>query len=384
MYARRRQAGTRAWAASLALAVPTGAAALVNGSFVDLEGWSVESHGFVGAPGTATVEEGALVLREGDALLTRVGQGFVVEGLPTERYLTFEYVLEPGFDEVHEGFSDAFEVHLVDALGRPLVAPWRPDASAFLSIQQDGAVHAGPEVVLSNGEPPGAEAVSVDLSGLPAGTQAQLAFVLVGGDAGTTSAVRILSVALTDTPVEGDTDVGGPLDTGHTGDPIAHTGETGHDEDSAGGRDTYAEHTGRSDTSEGPGDPGNIGETGDSADTAAAPETGSPSETGGTGAPGDTASEDSDRQDTADVPPPDSGAADDTGGAAPGCADPDPSDGRVTLCHVPPGNPNNARTLTVGAAAASAHLSHGDTLGPCGCESPQAPSKNHPKPKKGR
>ncbi len=39
--------------------------------------------------------------------------------------------------------------------------------------------------------------------------------------------------------------------------------------------------------------------------------------------------------------------------------------GKVTLCHVPPGNPGNAHTISVGAAAVAAHLAHGDTVGPC-------------------
>jgi len=38
---------------------------------------------------------------------------------------------------------------------------------------------------------------------------------------------------------------------------------------------------------------------------------------------------------------------------------------KVTLCHIPPGNPDNAHTITVGAPAVPAHLAHGDTLGPC-------------------
>jgi hypothetical protein len=38
---------------------------------------------------------------------------------------------------------------------------------------------------------------------------------------------------------------------------------------------------------------------------------------------------------------------------------------KVTLCHIPPGNPDNAHTITVGASAVPAHLAHGDTLGPC-------------------
>lgn len=39
---------------------------------------------------------------------------------------------------------------------------------------------------------------------------------------------------------------------------------------------------------------------------------------------------------------------------------------RVTLCHAPPGNPGLAHTITVGASAVPAHLSHGDSLGRCG------------------
>lgn len=42
-----------------------------------------------------------------------------------------------------------------------------------------------------------------------------------------------------------------------------------------------------------------------------------------------------------------------------------PRGAKVTICHIPPGNPSNAQTITVGAAAVNAHLNHGDTLGEC-------------------
>jgi len=38
---------------------------------------------------------------------------------------------------------------------------------------------------------------------------------------------------------------------------------------------------------------------------------------------------------------------------------------QVTLCHVPPGNPDAAHTISVGAPAVPVHLAHGDTEGPC-------------------
>jgi hypothetical protein len=39
---------------------------------------------------------------------------------------------------------------------------------------------------------------------------------------------------------------------------------------------------------------------------------------------------------------------------------------KVTICHIPPGNPDNRHTITVGESAVAAHIqNHGDTLGPC-------------------
>ena len=38
---------------------------------------------------------------------------------------------------------------------------------------------------------------------------------------------------------------------------------------------------------------------------------------------------------------------------------------KLTICHIPPGNPGNAHALRIGSAAWPAHQSHGDTLGFC-------------------
>ncbi len=54
-----------------------------------------------------------------------------------------------------------------------------------------------------------------------------------------------------------------------------------------------------------------------------------------------------------------------------------PLAGKVVICHYPPGNPGNRHTLEVGQPAVSAHLAHGDTLGPCPSEKPDKKSKNN-------
>ncbi|MDH3622448.1 MAG: PQQ-binding-like beta-propeller repeat protein [Myxococcales bacterium] len=58
-------------------------------------------------------------------------------------------------------------------------------------------------------------------------------------------------------------------------------------------------------------------------------------------------------------------------GAAAGCGELYPPWGgggghhKVLMCHVPPGNPDNAHEIWVGESAVPAHLDHGDTLGAC-------------------
>jgi hypothetical protein len=45
----------------------------------------------------------------------------------------------------------------------------------------------------------------------------------------------------------------------------------------------------------------------------------------------------------------------------------DPAGGekKITICHIPPGNPGKAKTLTIGAGAWPAHQGHGDKEGAC-------------------
>ena len=38
---------------------------------------------------------------------------------------------------------------------------------------------------------------------------------------------------------------------------------------------------------------------------------------------------------------------------------------QITICHIPPGNPNNPQTITIAQSAWPAHQAHGDYLGSC-------------------
>ncbi len=63
-------------------------------------------------------------------------------------------------------------------------------------------------------------------------------------------------------------------------------------------------------------------------------------------------------------------------GATDGRVSAQDSEEKVTICHVPPGNPENAHTITIGASAVPAHLANheGDSVGQCRPEPSPTPS----------
>jgi hypothetical protein len=52
----------------------------------------------------------------------------------------------------------------------------------------------------------------------------------------------------------------------------------------------------------------------------------------------------------------------------------DVPEGKVVICHYPPGNPENRRTLRVSVHSLPAHLEHGDQIGPCPGDCPECHS----------
>ncbi len=51
--------------------------------------------------------------------------------------------------------------------------------------------------------------------------------------------------------------------------------------------------------------------------------------------------------------------------------------GKQTVCHIPPGNPANEHTISVGEPAVKAHLAHGDRIGACPDITPPTETTNH-------
>lgn len=41
---------------------------------------------------------------------------------------------------------------------------------------------------------------------------------------------------------------------------------------------------------------------------------------------------------------------------------------KITICHIPPGNPGNTHEITISVNALQAHLDHGDHIGSCDCD----------------
>ena len=45
---------------------------------------------------------------------------------------------------------------------------------------------------------------------------------------------------------------------------------------------------------------------------------------------------------------------------------------KVVICHIPPGNPDNAHAIEVSVDALDAHLAHGDSIGDCSSNEEEA------------
>ncbi len=157
-------------------------------------GWTLQ--------GNASIANGEGILDEGTSVETQFSQSFTIAPGTT----TLQFSIDAA-NLVSNGSSnppDAFEAALLNSqTDQPLVGPptGLSSTDAFLNIQQTGQVYYAPQVTVPGAGASGSvaslsfpEQVSVDVSSVPANTQATLFFDLIGF-APATSSVRISAVS---------------------------------------------------------------------------------------------------------------------------------------------------------------------------------------------
>jgi hypothetical protein len=175
-------------------------AGLVNGDFSVSNpadpgyGWTTQ--------GNASIANNVGVLDEGSTVETEFSQTFTIA--PGTLVLRFTIVASDLVSNGQNNPPDAFEAALLNATTlAPLVGPptGLSDTDSFLNIQQTGEVFYAPQVTVPGAGASGSvatldypEVISVDVSSVPANTQATLFFDLIGFSPATSS-VEIGNVA---------------------------------------------------------------------------------------------------------------------------------------------------------------------------------------------
>ena len=173
---------------------------LLNGDF-SISNPSDPNYGWT-TRGNASIANGEGILNEGTTVQTEFSQSFTIAPGTT----TLQFSIDAA-NLVSNGSAsppDAFEAALLNSqTNQPLVGPptGLSSTDAFLNIQQTGQVYYAPQVTVPGAGASGASAslsfpeqISVDVSNVPANTQATLFFDLIGF-APATSSVRISGVS---------------------------------------------------------------------------------------------------------------------------------------------------------------------------------------------
>jgi hypothetical protein len=174
-------------------------AGIVNGDFA-ISNPSDPNYGWT-TQGGATIANGQGILNEGTTTQTQLSQSFTIPAGTTT--LQFTIVASNLVSNGSNSPPDAFEAALLNAsTNQPLVGPptGLSNTDAFLNIQETGQVFYAPQVTVPGAGASGAtatlsypELVTVDLSSVPANTQATIYFNLIGF-APANSTVRITDV----------------------------------------------------------------------------------------------------------------------------------------------------------------------------------------------
>ncbi len=189
---------------------------LQNGGFSSgLASWTVATYGGGSQAGSVSVAGGRAVLLEGASFLVTLSQTFTIPQNATS--LSFDVFLSPGFDTSATVVPDAFEAALLDSAMHSVVPTWNALATSFVNYQENGTVHQGPGVQRTGTR------VTLDISGVPAGTQVTLFFDQVGADADTGSGTSVDGVMVQTPPFFDVPSPCGQTISGQVGVPLAFT-----------------------------------------------------------------------------------------------------------------------------------------------------------------
>ena len=149
-----------------------------------LAGWTVHQDGGTAAgQGTVTTDGVDAVIHEGDSLDVTLARPVIIPGGSSALSFNVDGL---GFDTSGTGtIKDAFEVALIDDQGRSLVPTFAAGRDSFYNATEGQPVALGSQTEVTGAM------VTLNLSGVPAGTAGTLVFRLVNNDTdqGTTASV---------------------------------------------------------------------------------------------------------------------------------------------------------------------------------------------------
>jgi RHS repeat-associated protein len=132
------------------------------------------------------IDSSPFTLVEGTNFNVDANRPFVIPGQPSILQIFYD---APVFDTQSQGrVRDAFEAALVDENGQTLVHTIASSRDAFFNQTESLTTQAGVNTQLASGQ------IQLDLSHIPAGTEATLVVRLVNNDADTTTSVRITNL----------------------------------------------------------------------------------------------------------------------------------------------------------------------------------------------
>jgi len=185
---------------------PLTSSPITNGDFsLGLTGWKTEVVGHAESANAGSVNAlgGFAQLAENESFLVSISQTFTVP--PSPQTISFD-VTSLGLEDPAGGIPDAFEVSLADAEFNSLVSTFRPEATSFFNANPDG------QISLASGVTVDGKSVTVDISGIAAGTEATIYFDLVGNPPGTGSVAAVDNVEIVPEAIYAETFTATPLE----------------------------------------------------------------------------------------------------------------------------------------------------------------------------